>query len=109
MKFILFSVIDKLFHPPWNSQNDGAKINIGQHWFFVYLFYSNSYGKRWENKMSSNFVFSELKKGGGSKAGVPVETPKGSRWGVPLLETPYFQRENTKLMQNVIFLLFFVT
>ena len=49
----------------------------------------------WKNHMSSNFVFSELKNGG-SKAGVPVETPKGSRWGVPLLETPIFQRENSK-------------
>ena len=52
-------------------------------------------GNSWKIQMSGNFVFSELESGG-SKAGVPVETPKGSRWGVPLLETPIFQRENSK-------------
>ena len=52
----------------------------------------------WKNHMSSNFVFSELKNGG-SKAGVPVETPKGSRWGVPLLETPHFSTRKDKIMR----------
>ena len=56
--------------------------------------------------MSGNFVFSELESGG-SKAGVPVETPKGSRWGVPLLETPHFPARKYKIMRILVFLLVF--
>ena len=52
--------------------------------------------------MSGNFVFSELERGG-SKAGVPVETPKGSRWGLPLLETPPFSNEKTQNYANLGF------
>ena len=43
----------------------------------------------------------------GSKAGVPVETPKGSRWGVPLLETPHFPTRKYKIMRILVFLLVF--
>ena len=45
----------------------------------------------------------------GSKAGVPVETPKGSRWGVPLLETPHFPTRKDKITRIWIFQLFFAT
>ena len=45
----------------------------------------------------------------GSQAGVhPISTPAGSRW-VPLLSTPIFNSENTKLLLNVVFPLFSVT
>ena len=62
-------------------------------WFFVLLFSSNSYGKQCGKQ--NEHLFSIFKQeNGGSKAGVPFETPKGSRWGVPLLETPILLREN---------------
>ena len=40
--------------------------------------------------LSGNFVFTELKKG--CRKQVPFETPMGSRWGVPLLETPFLAK-----------------
>ena len=43
----------------------------------------------------------------GSKAGVPVETPKGSRWGVPLLETPHFPTRKYKITRILVFLIVF--
>ena len=75
-------------------------------WFFVLLFSSNSYGKQCGKQ--NEHLFSIFKtENGGSKAGVPFETPKGSRWGVPLLETPHFPARKYKIMQILVFLLVF--
>ena len=71
-------------------------------WFFVYLFYSNSYGKRFR-KWNEQWIAISRSKMGGRKQGTPSR-PRRGREGLPLLETPPFLTANMAIYANFILL-----